>query len=72
MYTVRKTVAAGAAGGFATTANAIPPFVGAPDWGLTEEEQRNQAKLAQQAADCYTAKGRAREPSRRPAGRSRR
>jgi two-component system sensor histidine kinase BaeS len=58
VYTARKTVAAGAANGFVTTATTIPPFVGALEWGLTEEEQRNKAELAQQAADCYTAKGR--------------
>lgn len=57
VYTARKTAAAGAAGGFVTTANAIPPFVAAPDWGMTEEEQQKQAKLAQQAVDCYNAKG---------------
>ncbi|TCC18945.1 sensor histidine kinase [Kribbella speibonae] len=58
VYTARKTIAADGAGGFVTTATAIPPFIGAPDWGLTEEEKQKQAELAQQVADCYTAKGR--------------
>ncbi|NIK55513.1 sensor histidine kinase [Kribbella shirazensis] len=54
VFSARKTVAAG---GFVSTAAVAPPFVIYPDWGMTEEERKEREKLAQQAVDCYAAKG---------------
>ncbi|MGW5191480.1 sensor histidine kinase [Kribbella sp. NPDC004138] len=55
VYAARKTVAA--TGGFVATAAIGPPFVAYPEWGLTDDELKERDKLAQQAADCSTAKG---------------
>ncbi|MFF0339201.1 sensor histidine kinase [Kribbella sp. NPDC004875] len=57
VYSARKTVAAGAAGGFVSTASAAPPFIAYPGWGMTDKEQKEREALAQQAVTCYGAKG---------------
>ncbi|MFC6158054.1 sensor histidine kinase [Kribbella jiaozuonensis] len=57
VYTARKTFAAGTTGGFVAT-TASPPFVAAPDWGMTDEEQRQREQLAQKAVACWATKGR--------------
>jgi two-component system sensor histidine kinase BaeS len=56
VYSARKTLAAGTASGFVTAA-VTPPFVAYPDWGMTDEEQRQREQLAQKAVDCWSAKG---------------
>jgi two-component system sensor histidine kinase BaeS len=55
VFSARKTVAAGS---FVSTAAAVPPFVVYPEWGMSEAERKELEKLAQQAVDCYAAKGR--------------
>ncbi|WP_329004533.1 HAMP domain-containing histidine kinase [Kribbella sp. NBC_00709] len=57
VYSERKTVAAGAAGGFVATAAVAPPFVAYPDWGMTDQEQRQREQLAKVAVDCWAKQG---------------
>jgi two-component system sensor histidine kinase BaeS len=57
VYTASKTLVAGQPGGFVATASVGPPFMSYPDWGMTDEEKQQRERLAQQAVDCYAAKG---------------
>ncbi|HEY3562862.1 MAG TPA: HAMP domain-containing sensor histidine kinase [Kribbella sp.] len=57
VYSARKTLAAGDASGFVTTAAAAPPFVAYSDWGMTDQERQERERLAKQSVACYAAKG---------------
>ncbi|MEU4288315.1 ATP-binding protein [Kribbella sp. NPDC026596] len=56
-YTARKTIAAGKVNDLVATAGVTPASAIYPGWGLTDEELREQERLAQQVVDCYRAKG---------------
>lgn len=57
VYTARKTIAAGKVNDMVATAGVAPAAPIYPGWGMTEDELREQDRLAQQAADCYRAQG---------------
>ncbi|WP_432884656.1 sensor histidine kinase [Kribbella sp. CA-245084] len=57
VFAARKTVSTGTAGGFVATAAVAPPFMVYPDWGMTDEEKQQRQRLAEQARNCYIAKG---------------
>ena len=57
VYAARKTIAAGKVNDMVATAGVAPAGAIYPRWGLTDDELRDQDKLAQQAVDCYRRHG---------------
>ncbi|TCO24678.1 two-component system sensor histidine kinase BaeS [Kribbella steppae] len=59
VFTARKTALAGSANEVVSAAAMPGLYPGYPGWGLTDAERQERDRLAEQAAGCYRAEGKA-------------